>query len=148
MKKLFELIKTYLKEGTTPTKLAITLALGMVIGIMPVVGIATPFATLLALIFRLNIPILLATTYALAPFYLALYYPFLRYGTLLFSGNISLFKKIEALDLSELSWLETFQQLGWVQLYGVGAWLMVAVPLCVILFFFAKNALNRLVARL
>ena len=148
MKKLFQLIKTYLKEGTTPTKLAITLALGMVIGIMPVVGIATPFATLLALIFRLNIPILLATTYALAPFYILLYYPFLRYGTMFFSGNIALFEKIEALDMSELTWLETFQQLGWVQLYGVGAWLFVAIPLCVVLFYFNKNALQRLLVKL
>ena len=47
-----------LRQGVTPHELAFSLALGTVVGLVPVLGISTVLATLAALALRLNRPLL------------------------------------------------------------------------------------------
>ncbi|MDX5443754.1 MAG: DUF2062 domain-containing protein, partial [Hymenobacteraceae bacterium] len=44
-----------LKQGLTPEKLSLTVAIGAVVGLIPVFGVTTVFSTLLALRLRLNV---------------------------------------------------------------------------------------------
>lgn len=49
-------IARWLRQGMSPRRLALTLALGLAVGCIPVVGIPTLVCAALALTLRLNLP--------------------------------------------------------------------------------------------
>lgn len=69
-----------LRQGATPEKLALSLALGITIGLVPVLGVSTAICALAALALRLNMPAIQLVNYLLAPLQLLLVIPFLRFG--------------------------------------------------------------------
>jgi len=76
----------WLRQGISPRRLALTLALGFAVGCIPVVGIPTVLCAGLALALRLNLPAIQAANYAAMPLQLVLIVPFVRLGELLFSS--------------------------------------------------------------
>jgi hypothetical protein len=73
-----------LRQGTTPTQLAITLALGLCIGCFPVLGVTTVLCILVAFAFRLNQAAIQVGNYLALPLQLLLTIPFLRLGERIF----------------------------------------------------------------
>jgi len=73
-----------LRQGVTPEKLALSLALGLVLGVFPAVGWTTALCALAALIFRLNIPAIQMINYFMYPAQIALLLPFFRLGEKVF----------------------------------------------------------------
>jgi uncharacterized protein (DUF2062 family) len=69
-----------LRQGVTPRRLALSLALGIVIGLVPVLGISTALCALIALVLRLNMPAIQLVNYLLTPLQLLLIIPLLRFG--------------------------------------------------------------------
>src|ERR1039457_7098690 len=77
----------WLRQGISPRRLALTLALGFAIGCIPVVGIPTILCAALAQAMRLNQPAIQAANYAAMPLQLFLIVPFVRMGGWLFSDS-------------------------------------------------------------
>ena len=73
-----------LKQGVTPEKLALSIALGAVFGIFPALGLTTTFCALIALIWRLNLPAIQLVNYSMYPVQIACIFPFFRLGEKLF----------------------------------------------------------------
>lgn len=73
-----------LKQGVSPEKLALTIALGLSLGVTPVIGSTTMLCTLAAVTFRLNLPAILLVNGAVYPLQLTLLVPFLRAGAWMF----------------------------------------------------------------
>jgi uncharacterized protein (DUF2062 family) len=73
-----------LRQGVTPEKMALSLALGMAIGVFPVLGTTTALCALVAFIWRLNLPAIQIVNYFVYPVQLALLIPFFRAGEILF----------------------------------------------------------------
>jgi len=71
---------SWLGQGTSPRRLAVTLAIGFAVGCIPVIGIPTVLCAGLALALRLNLPAIQAANYAAMPLQLALIVPFVRLG--------------------------------------------------------------------
>jgi len=69
-----------LRQGVTPRKLALSLALGVVIGLVPILGVSTALCALAALALRLNMPAIQLVNYLLTPVQLLLIIPLLRFG--------------------------------------------------------------------
>ena len=69
-----------LSEGLAPSRLALCVAVGVVIGTIPVLGVSTVLCTLVALLFRLNLPAIQLAQWAMAPIQLLLIIPFVRLG--------------------------------------------------------------------
>ncbi len=69
-----------LRQGVTPDKLALSLALGIAIGLVPVLGVSTALCALIALALKLNMPAIQLVNYLLTPLQLLLIIPFLRFG--------------------------------------------------------------------
>lgn len=76
-----------LKQGLTPEKIALSLALGAVFGIFPVIGSTTLLCTAAAIVFRLNLPAIQIANYLAGPLQLGLLIPFYRAGELLFDRD-------------------------------------------------------------
>ena len=77
----------FLSQGSTPRNLALSLALGMVVGLFPVLGLSTLLCTILALVFRLNLPAMQAANYGVYPLQLMLMLPFARLGEKVFHAR-------------------------------------------------------------
>jgi uncharacterized protein (DUF2062 family) len=69
-----------LRQGVSPRKLALSLALGIVIGLVPILGVSTALCALAALALRLNMPAIQLVNYLLTPLQLLLIIPLLRLG--------------------------------------------------------------------
>lgn len=77
----------FLKQGITPDKLAFTVAIGICLGTIPLLGSTFLLCTAAAFIFRLNMPAIQAVNYAVYPLQLIFYIPFLKAGASLFSSE-------------------------------------------------------------
>ncbi|MFP4023703.1 MAG: DUF2062 domain-containing protein [Thiohalospira sp.] len=85
--KLIKPLVNFLKEGLSPEKLALSVALGFTIGILPVLGITTIMCALVAVIFRINMPAIQLINYFVYPLQLVLFIPFLKFGAFIFHSE-------------------------------------------------------------
>jgi uncharacterized protein (DUF2062 family) len=86
-RKLIQPFIELLKQGVTPEKIALTIALGVTLGVTPVIGSTTMLCTLAALALQLNLPAILLINGAVYPLQLALLVPFLRAGAWMFRAH-------------------------------------------------------------
>ena len=75
-----------LRQGVTPEKMALSLALGVALGVFPVLGTTTALCALVAFIWRLNLPAIQIVNYFVYPLQIALLIPFFRLGEKLFGA--------------------------------------------------------------
>ncbi len=122
------LLEKFLRCGLSPRRMALTLALGVTIGILPVVWGATLLCSLAALFFRLNQAGIQAVNYLAYPLQLALFVPFFRMGEKLFPGLTVTSKGHGGPFCAFLA------RAGASNIKAIGAWCVVAPPLAVILF--------------
>jgi uncharacterized protein (DUF2062 family) len=118
--------EAWLRQGISPRRLALTLALGFAIGCLPVIGIPTALCLVVAFGLRLNVPAIQAANYAAMPLQVALVFPFVRLGGWMFSSGSS-----PALDpgtLVHTSPLKLIWASGSLAGEALGAWLVTAVP--------------------
>jgi uncharacterized protein (DUF2062 family) len=73
-----------LRQGVTPEKIALSLALGVALGVFPVLGSTTALCALAALVLRLNLPAIQIVNYFVYPLQVGLLIPFCRLGERLF----------------------------------------------------------------
>ncbi|HZY62279.1 MAG TPA: DUF2062 domain-containing protein [Edaphobacter sp.] len=73
-----------LRMGASPQKLAWSIAVGLLIGINPILGSTTVFCLAAAFLLRLNIPASQLANHLVYPFELLLVIPFIHVGTILF----------------------------------------------------------------
>jgi len=122
-------LAAWLRQGISPRRLALTLALGFTVGCVPVVGIPTVLCAGLALALGLNLPAIQAANYAAMPFQLALIAPFLRLG-----ARFSAFGMRPAQE----PWLrlpatQMALHLGGMAGQAMLGWVLVAVPTAAVL---------------
>jgi uncharacterized protein (DUF2062 family) len=75
-----------LRQGVTPEKMALSLALGAALGVFPVLGTTTALCALAAFLWRLNLPAIQIANYFAYPLQIALILPFFRAGEILFGA--------------------------------------------------------------
>jgi len=127
----------FLRQGMSPRRLALTLALGFAVGCIPVVGLPTALCGVIALLFRLNQPAIQAANYLAMPFQVALFVPLLRLGAKLSPFTVPPALDLHALTHSPMQFLthspRMALQIGGMAGQALFAWLLLAVPLVVLL---------------
>jgi len=73
-----------LRQGVTPEKIALSVALGAALGIFPALGSTTALCAIAALALRLNLPAIQIVNYFMYPAQIVLLIPFFRLGEKLF----------------------------------------------------------------
>src|SRR5580692_12553558 len=79
-RRILEPLRALLRQGISPDRLALCVAIGVVVGNVPILGISTLLCTVIALAFRLNLPAIQIVQAAMAPTQLLLIIPFVRLG--------------------------------------------------------------------
>jgi uncharacterized protein (DUF2062 family) len=90
-----------IKRGVPPRRLAWSLAIAVVIGINPFLGMTTVIMLLLAWIFKLNHVATQIGIHTVAPLQWILFIPFMRAGTLLFRTSRLPMSKAAILHMSQ-----------------------------------------------
>ena len=127
MKKMWDTLMGQLKTGTSPEKLALTCAIGMVVGTLPIWGITTGLCFILAALFRVNIIILQMVNYAIYPLQLLLILPFIKAGTYLFQVNPLPYSLDQLISLFQTDFWKTIEEVGVALSLGVGVWALVSI---------------------
>jgi len=79
-RRLVDPLLALLTQGITPQKLALSIAIGAIVGIFPVLGSTTVVVTLAAAALRLNMVAVHTVHYAMTPVQILLIIPFVRVG--------------------------------------------------------------------
>jgi uncharacterized protein (DUF2062 family) len=79
-RRLLNPLLALLRQGMAPPRLALCVAIAIVVGNIPILGVSTILCTLIALVFRLNLPAIQLVQASMAPTQLLLIIPFVRLG--------------------------------------------------------------------
>jgi len=83
-RRLVRPIVDLLTQGITPEKIALSIAIGLVVGVFPALGWTTLLCLGVSLWLKLNVPAMQLVNYLAYPLQLALLVPFIRVGEFLF----------------------------------------------------------------
>jgi uncharacterized protein (DUF2062 family) len=120
-----------LRGGVTPRRLAWSLALGIVVGINPTIGLTTLAIVLLAWMFGLNQVASQLGLHAAAPLHMILFLPFIQLGVYLFHTRRLPFSRqqIEHLSHHPVRLFHAIWQWEWHGLIVWGLFAAIALPL-------------------
>ncbi len=79
-RRIFNPLLAFLSQGIAPDRLALCVAIGVVLGNVPILGISSILCAVIALAFRLNLPAIQLVQAAMAPTQILLIIPFIRLG--------------------------------------------------------------------
>jgi uncharacterized protein (DUF2062 family) len=79
-RRIFNPLLAFLGQGIAPDRLALCVAIGVVLGNVPILGISSILCAAIALAFRLNLPAIQLVQAAMAPTQILLIIPFIRLG--------------------------------------------------------------------
>jgi uncharacterized protein (DUF2062 family) len=135
-----------LRGGVTPRRLAWSLAVGMVVGINPTVGLATVVAIVLAWIFGLNRLASLIGVHVVTPLHLLLFVPFIELGVYLFHTRKLPLDREQILHLGHhpLRLLRDIWQWEW---HALIVWCVIAATVMPLLAFYLRRGLVMLLRR-
>ena len=137
-------IKAQLMQGMTVDRVSWTIALGVVLGVFPIMGSTTLVCLLAGWALNLNQPLLLVFKTAVYPLHLALILVFIRLGERLYGAPLIAFSIPQLLARFKDDPLQFARDFGMAAWHGVSAWLLIA-PLAALLI---KMAVIPLVSRL
>lgn len=66
-RRVLDPILALLRQGVTPEKIAISIVLGVILGVFPVLGATTLLCAGAAILFRLNLPAIQLVNYVMYP---------------------------------------------------------------------------------
>ena len=121
-----------LRQGLSPEGLAWSLAVGLALGVIPLLGTSTVLCVGVALAFRLNQPAMQLANYLAYPLQFLLLYPFIRMGEGLFGTHhetISLAHVQAALRVDVWGALRMF----WTSLWHASVVWLLVVPIPTVL---------------
>jgi uncharacterized protein (DUF2062 family) len=145
-RRLREIILSELKKGLSPDRASATIAVGLTIGLFPVLGTTTAMCVVTAAACRLNHAVIQAANYAATPAYFVVLIPFLRLGAWLFGVSAPSLTPAGLRTLFAQGWFAAVAQLGTVLLHGIAAWLLIAPLIALALFFGVRPFVRRTVA--
>jgi uncharacterized protein (DUF2062 family) len=145
-RRLLDPIVGQLRQGITPEKIALTLALGCVISVFPILGSTTLLCALAALWLRLNQPLIQLVNYLMYPMQLLLLIPLYRAGEWLGAPHLSLSipQMFERFRAGPLQFIADF---AGVALGGVVAWCLAAPLVVGVIYLMLRPPLRLLAAR-
>lgn len=146
-RRLVRPILELLRQGVTPEKLALSLALGVVIGVFPALGWTTVLCAIAALVLRLNIPATQLINYFMYPVQLATIIPFFRLGEILFRAPHLPLSVAQIYTMAHADLWSAIKFLWTTNWHAMVVWLLIAPPVAALLYFALLPVFRRIVRR-
>jgi uncharacterized protein (DUF2062 family) len=142
--KLFASVKSMLKEGMQPRQIALCIALGISLGIFPVLGMTTLLCAIAAFTLRLNLPAIQIVNYLVYPVQLILLVPFYGTGSWLFRQPESHRIGDSLIHLIRHDFWGSMANLWDLTLYAILTWLVISPFIILVLYLVLKPAIHSL----
>ena len=136
-----------LRQGVTPEKMAMSLALGVALGVFPVLGTTTTLCALAALILRLNLPAIQIVNYLVYPLQIALLIPFFRMGEKLFSAPRLPLSLAQIVAMAQASFWGATRFLWTTIWHSIVAWCLIAPVFVAVAYVILVPLLRRVVRK-
>lgn len=136
-----------LRQGVTPEKLSLSIALGAVLGMLPMIGWNTALCAVIALVWRLNLPAIQMMNYFVYPLQIALILPFFRLGEKLFRAPhlpISLAQITEMVRTNLWGAISLLWTTTW---HALVVWLLIAPFVAALIYFPLLPAFRRVLKK-
>lgn len=137
----------FLTQGVSPVRLAFTLALGMTLSCFPVFGATTVLCALVAVVFRLSLPVIEVGNYLALPLQMILLIPFLRLGERIFHSARVPLSPPTLVAMLHNSPDSTMRLLMADQGHAIVAWAIVAPGMVLVFTLLLLPLLRRLLSR-
>ena len=147
-RRLWDPVLEQMRQGVTPERMALTVALAAALGLFPILGVTTILCAWVAYALRLNQPVMHVVNYAICPLQVALLLAFYRAGESLFDQphlDLSVPMLVERFKAGPWQFFADFGRIG---LQGVAVWLFVAPLVVVLVYYTARPVLRSVFARL
>lgn len=135
-----------LKEGLSPEKLALSLAVGAALGLFPIMGATTVLCLLAGMMFRLSHPALQLVNYAMYPLQVSLILAFVRVGERLLGAAPVVFSPLTLVARFQQDPALFLAEFGVTGLRGILGWFVVAPFVALALYFALLTPLRRAAA--
>lgn len=123
-----------LRQGMSPEKIALTIALGIILGVTPVLGSTTLLCALAAILLRLNLPAIQLVNGVVYPLQFLLLIPFYRLGAWMFRADASTVSLGGVLALIREGVGQAVRALWIVTIHALIAWLALGMIALAILY--------------
>jgi uncharacterized protein (DUF2062 family) len=147
-RRLLEPLLDQLRQGLTPTELALAIGLGFVLSVPPVLGSTMILCALAAFLLRLNQPVIQTVNFAVYPLQLGLLVPFVRLGEWIFGSPKTPLSPGLILSMARTNFIGTIATFWTATWHGVIAWAIVTPPVGLALFFATRPMLERAAAQM
>lgn len=134
----------FIRMGVSPRELAIAVSLGIILGIIPVLGVTTILCSIPVFLFRLNMAAIQIANWVVYPFQLLFYIPFIHFGQKLFGRDLLPFSVSEIIQMVRADFWDAFGRFWLAHLMGVCVWLLASIPLYFLSFYFFRFVFRRL----
>jgi len=122
------------KEGFSSETLALSISIGIIGGAFPVLGLASYVCLLLTFSLRQNIIIVQVVNWLVYPIQILLLIPFMKLGNAIFGGGDITLTFHQVVVAFQSGILNGIKLIGIISLYGVIAWVVMAIPTLFILY--------------
>jgi uncharacterized protein (DUF2062 family) len=134
-----------LRQGATPEKLSLAIALGFVLGIFPVLGTTTVLCVAVAAALRLNQAAAQVGNGVSTLFFIALVIPFVRLGERLTGSDAFPLALDQLREVAKQGAVVLFKTFSVAILHGVLGWIVVAPVVAAVLYFALLPLLRRMI---
>jgi len=137
-------ILNLLRAGATPRRLAWSLAIGLVVGVNPLLGSTTLLCLVVAIVFRLNLIASQIANHVVYPLEIALFFVFIRMGDHLFhTGHMPLHRGALLRSVRDHPWDTTRLLWAW-EWHALIVWFLCGAVLAPLLAAILTPVLRRL----
>jgi uncharacterized protein (DUF2062 family) len=146
-RRLIQPILDLLRQGVTPEKIALSVALGLTLGVFPVLGSTTALCAIAALALHLNLPAIQIINYFVYPLQIALLIPFFRLGEKLFRAPYLPLSVLQIYAMIHASMGTAIRTLWTTTWHAMVVWCLLAPVAAALVYFALVPALRRALRR-
>ena len=133
--KIIHSLSKLLKQGLSPVKLSLVIALGITLSIFPVLGTTTLICTLVSILFNLNLPAMQLANYAAFPLQVILFFPFLKLGETISKVSLDPLSKVQLISTFDEGFFYAVENLSHYLIVACLGWSLAIIPIFFTLYF-------------
>lgn len=142
-RKIVEPIKQALKNRISHKRIAVSLALGITLGLIPFYGLTTLLIGIVAVALRLDFLVMQAIHYVVHPVQIALFIPFFKAGNFFFPFSNVDFTLKEYLAYFKADFWLALNDLWKINLSALIVWAIIAIPASYLLYYAIFHSIKR-----
>ncbi len=123
-----------LKQGLTPQKLALSAAMGIILGVFPMLGATTILCALFTWILRLNPVAIQVVNYFIYPLQILLYIPFFKWGAVVFGDGEFPYTVAQILEMLQSETWNTIGTLWSANVKAIMVWAVTVSPMGILIY--------------